>query len=176
MRLVSVAILALAGLAGCDMPPSGEAERREAANQMAAERARAGAEGKAEEGRISIQTPGVDIAINVPESVRGRAHANVRSELLPPGSRASGLHVQGSDGASGSDSVELRFAVDRPPAEVAAWYRDAARAPQFTIVSAAREGDTIVLAGTNREGAPINVRLAPREGGTDGRLVSADRD
>ncbi|HEX8643083.1 MAG TPA: hypothetical protein VF702_04130 [Allosphingosinicella sp.] len=174
MRLVSIA--AAAALAGCDMPPSGEGERREAANQMAAERARAGAEGKAEEGRISIQTPGVDIAINVPDSVRGRAHANVRSELLPPGSRASGLHVQGSDGAAGGDSVELRFAVDRPPAEIAAWYRDPARAPNFTIASAAREGNAIVLAGTSREGGPIHVRLMPRGSGTDGRLVSADRD
>ena len=177
MRFVFIAAATVA-IAGCDMPPSGEGERREAANQMAAERARAGAEGKAEEGRLSIQAPGIDIAINVPDSVRGRARANVQSEFLPPGSRASGIHVQGDGGdrASGRDSVELRFAVDRPPAEIAAWYRDPARAPHFTIASAQRQGDALLLAGTNSEGAPITVRLAAREGGTDGRLVLVDRD
>lgn len=180
MELKAFAIAtAAAALAACDMPPSSEREKQEVANQVAAEQARAGAEGKAEEGRLSIQAPGVDIAISVPDAVRDRARANVDSEFLPPGSRASGIHVQGDGGdrAAGRDSVELRFAVDRPPAEVAAWYRDPARQPHFTIATAAREGEVIVLSGTHREGAPLTVRLAARDGGgTDGRLILVDRD
>jgi len=166
----------LAAAAGCSMP-SGEAERREADNQMA--QRKAGAEGKAEEGRLSIQAPGVDIAINVPDAMRGRARADTNSELLPPGSQVSGLHVQGDGGdpAKGRDSVELRFTSAEPPEQVAAWYRKPERRGHFTISSAQREGNSIVLAGASRDGGPMTVRLSPGTGvGTDGRLILVDRD
>jgi len=174
----TVAALAALSLGGCDLPPSGDSERRDAANQMAAEEGKAGAEGKAEEGRVSVRAPGIDFAINVPNGLRSQAQANVQSDFLPPGSRASGIHVQGDGGnpALGSDSVEIRFTVDRPPAEVAAWYNDPARRTHFTMTSAAREGEGLVVSGANKEGAPIIARLTPRAGGTDGRLIFVDRD
>jgi hypothetical protein len=170
--------LSAAAAAACDLPPSGESERQEAANQMAAERQRASAEGKAEEGRLSIKAPGIDIAIAVPDAVRDRAQANVESEFLPPGSRARGIHVEGDGGnlAAGRDSVEIRFTSPQPPAEVVAWYRDAARRPKFTISGAERAEGEQILTGTTAEGAPIRVHLAARETGTDGRLVLVDRD
>ena len=172
-------ILAGAGAAAaCDLPPSGESERREAANQMAMERQRAGAEGKAEEGRASIRAPGIDIAIHVPQAVRGRARANVQSEFLPPESQASGIHIEGDGGdrAAGHDSVEIRFTSPQPPAEVVAWYRDPARRAKFSISGAERAEGEQVLTGTTAEGAPIRVHLAARGTGTDGRLVLVDRD
>jgi hypothetical protein len=162
--------------------PSGESERQEAAKQEAAERKaaeqKAGADGKAEEGRLSIQAPGVDIAINVPDVMRGRARADADSEVLPPGAQVSGLHVQGDGGdrAQGRDSVELRFASGQSVEEVAAWYRDPARRAHFTIQDVRREGGAVVLTGANKEGAPMTVRLTGRQGGTDGRLVLVDRD
>jgi hypothetical protein len=172
----SLPVCAALAAAGCSMP-SGEAERREADNQIA--QAKAGAEGKAEEGRVSIQAPGVDIAINVPDAMRGRARANTRNDMLPPGTQVSGLHVQGDGGdpSRGRDSVELRFTSAEAPERVAAWYRDPARRGKFTISSARREGGSIVLAGTSKDGGPLTVRLSPDAGsGTDGRLILVDRE
>ena len=174
--LVALAAAAAAATA-CELP-SGKGERQEVEKQEAAEQAKAGAEGKAEEGRLSIQAPGVDIAINVPDAMRGRARANADSEVLPPGAQVTGLHVQGDGGnrSVGRDSVELRFVAAQPVAEIAAWYRDPARRQHFTISEARREGETVVLAGTHADAAPMTVRLAARDGGTDGRLVLVDRD
>ncbi|HEX9932526.1 MAG TPA: hypothetical protein VGB08_06740 [Allosphingosinicella sp.] len=186
LRSVLFPLCAAAAAAGCSMP-SGESERQEAAKIEAAERAaaahaadhgKAGAAGKAEEGRLSIKAPGVDIAIAVPDAMRGRAGVDANSEVLPPGAQVSGVHVQGDGGdrTQGRDSVELRFVAAEPVDRVAAWYRDPARREHFTIGEARREGAAVVLAGTNADGAPISVRLTPREGGTDGRLVLVDRD
>ena len=173
-----IAALACAAAAVACSMPSGEGERREVANQMAASE-KAGAAGKAEEGRLSIKAPGIDIAISVPDAVRDRARANTDSDLLPPGAQVSGLHVQGDGGdrAAGRDSVELRFSSAQTPDQVAAWYRDPSRRGRFTISAARREGETIVLEGASREGGPITVRLTARQGGgSDGRLVLVDRD
>jgi hypothetical protein len=167
---------AAAAAAACSMP-SGEGERREVDNQM--REVKSGAEGKAEEGRVSIQAPGVDIAINVPDAMRGRARAGTSSDLLPPGTQVSGLHIQGDGGdpARGRDSVELRFTSAEPPEQIAAWYRKPERREHFAIASAQREGNTIVLTGASKDGGPMTVRLSPGTGvGTDGRLILVDRD
>jgi len=171
------ALLCAAAAAACSMP-SGESERQEAAKHEAAERVKVGAEGKAEEGRLSIRAPGIDIAINVPDAMRSRARAGTDSDVLPPGAQVSGLHVQGDGGdAAARDSVELRFVSGEPPERVAAWYRDPARREHFSISSARREGGEIVLGGATQDGGPIIVRLSPGTGtGTDGRLILVDRD
>ena len=178
MKLRWVGIVAgLSALAACDMP-SGEGERQEVANQAAAERQKALAEGKAEEGRLSIRAPGLDLAINVPEGMRSRARADTDSEVLPPGSQVSGIHVEGDGGSGdGGDSVELRFAVAQPVEEIARWYRDPGRREHFTISEARREGEETVLSGNSADGGgPIMVRLRAAAGGTDGRLILVDRD
>ena len=178
-RNLAAAGIGAAALCACSFP-SGEAERQEVANQVAEARATAAAEGKAEEGRLSIEAAGVDIAISVPDAMRGRARAETNSDVLPPGARVSGLHIQGDGGSGGTghDSVEMRFISAEAPAEVAAWYRDPARHERFRIDSAAREGEEIVLTGTNMEsGGAIVARLKARAGGgTDGRLMLMDRD
>ena len=169
---------AAAAVAACSMP-SGESERQEAAKQEAREQVRAGAEGKAEEGRLSIKAPGIDIAINVPDAMRRRARADADSDVLPPGAQVSGLHVQGDGGdpSIGRDSVELRFASAEPPERVAAWYRDPARREHFSISAARQEAGQIVLTGASHDGGPMTVRLSPAGGGgTDGRLILVDRD
>ena len=173
MRLMAAAAAA-ALLAGC-----GGDEDEELPPANAAQASRPAAEGKAEEGRLSIKAPGVDIAINVPDAMRDRARAGADSELLPPGAAVSGIHIAGDGGDrnAGRDSVELRFVSDQPPEQVAAWYRDPARRPDFTIAAARREGEAIVLEGANSDGGgPLVVRLSPRRSGTDGRLVLVDRD
>ncbi|HYG29491.1 MAG TPA: hypothetical protein VD887_04670 [Allosphingosinicella sp.] len=171
------ALLCAAAACACSMP-SGESERQEAAKQEAAEQVKAGAEGKAEEGRLSIRAPGIDIAINVPDAMRSRARAGTDSDVLPPGAQVSGLHVQGNGSdAAARDSVELRFVSAEAPEQVAAWYRDPARREDFTISSARREDREIVLGGASQDGGPMTVRLSPGTGaGTDGRLILVDRD
>ena len=75
------------------------------------------AEGKAEEGRLSISTHGFDMKIDIPESLRREARIDDDSRIIYPNSRMNGIHVQGGrDGGSGNDGeVELRFTTaDRP--------------------------------------------------------------
>jgi hypothetical protein len=164
-------VAALAGLAAC----GSSKDKSEGAGAPV----KAGAEGKAEEGRLSIKGPGVDLAINVPDALRGRVQVDADSGIMPPGAAVSGMHVQGDGGNAdgGRDSVELRFSVREAPGRVVAWYRDPARARDFAVASASREGEEIVLTGTSGEGGPFTVRLSARSGGgTDGRLVLVDRN
>lgn len=177
MALRWVAVLAGAGALGACEMPSGETDRQEVANEIAAAQVNALAEGKAEEGRLSIKAPGVDIAINVPEEMRSRARADADSEVLPPDAQVSGLHVEGDGGRGGGDSVELRFSTAQPVDQVVAWYRDPARREHFTISDARREGEETVLSGNNADGGgPLTVRLRAGPSGTDGRLILVGRD
>lgn len=136
------------------------------------------AEGKAEEGRLSISAPGFEMKINIPESIRREAGINDDSGVIYPNSRFSGIHVEGgSDDARNDGEVELRFASDDPPATVVRWYRDPARATDFTVSSAAREDEAVVIAGTTTDNdGEFRAHLSARAGGgTDGRVVLADR-
>ena|ERR1051325_1388216 len=136
------------------------------------------AENKAEEGQISISAPGVQMKINVPEGIRHEMHMNDDSGLIYPGATMSGMHVEGGREHDRSDGeVELRFATGDPPDRVAAWYQDPARAAQFTIATATREGSAYVFAGTRKDGnGRFRIRLAPRGTGTDGRALLSDAD
>jgi hypothetical protein len=175
-------MIALAGaaalLAGCEARIGSQEEgaSREGGNQAAD----VSAEGKAEEGKVSIKAPGFDVSINIPDAVARRAVADADSRIIPPGARFGGLHVEGARSGSaegGHGEVELRFAVDRPPQEVAAWYRDPARAGDLTVEEARREGDAMVVSGiTGRDGDRFSARIAPGSGGgSDLRLLISDR-
>ena len=64
------------------------------------------------------------------------------SGLIYPGSTFSGIHVEGGrdERPSRDGEVELRFTSADAPDLVARWYRDPARAADFTVASAGREG------------------------------------
>jgi len=135
------------------------------------------AEGKAEDGRLSISTNGFEMKIDIPEGLRSEAEIDDDSEVIYPNSRMSGLHVEGGRAQHGGDGeVELRFASADAPATVVAWYRDPARAAHFTLSRAAREGDAFVFEGTRKDdNGRFRIRLSGRPGGgTDGRAVLTD--
>ena len=137
------------------------------------------AENKAEEGQVSINAPGVQMKINIPEGLRHEASIHDDSGLIYPGSTMSGMDIEGSRAGEHGKSdgqVELRFASTDGPDVVAHWYQDPARARDFTIASATREGPAYVFAGTRRDGGgAFRVRLAARQGGgTDGRVLLTD--
>lgn len=157
----ALAILALA--AGC----GGEEAEEETVPPEASS-----AEGKSDEGKLSLKGPGIDVSINIPEVARRQIRAGDESQLLPPGSALAGLHIQG--GESGGGGVELRFTSDQPPDQAAAWYRDPARAGEFTIASARSEGAETILSGRTRDGGDFTVHLAARGTGTGGRLVLSE--
>lgn len=134
------------------------------------------AAGRAEEGRLSVEAPGFNMTINIPESIRPETGMDDENGLVYPGSTLGGLHVQGrpDDAQGGSDGeVELSFTTADPAARVAAWYRDPARAQDLTILSARQEGNAIVIVGTGRhDNESFTVRITPRAaGGTEARLV-----
>jgi hypothetical protein len=135
---------------------------------------------KAREGEVSINAPGVQMKINIPEGLRHEASIHDDSGLIYPGSTMSGMHVEGGrdDGPHKSEGeVELRFASNDPPDRVAHWYQDPARASSFTLSSSGREGDAWVFAGTKRDGGGrFRIRLAAQQGGTDGRVLLSDND
>ena len=145
----------------------------------ASDNASAGASGKAEEGRVSIHAPGFDLKINIPEGIRREADMEEDNDIIYPNSTFAGMHVEGGRDDSRSDGeVELAFTSVDAPDLVARWYQDAARAPNFTVATATREGPAWVIAGTTRDNdGNFRVRLAPRAGGgTEGRVVLSDRN
>lgn len=137
------------------------------------------AAGKAEDGRLSIHAPGFDMKINIPEGIRREAGIDDDGGIIYPHSTFSGMHVEGGRDDSRSDGeVELAFTSADAPDLVARWYRDPARAPDFTVATANREGPAFVIAGTTKDhNGNFRVRLSPRQsGGTEGRVVLTDRD
>ena len=139
------------------------------------------AENKAEEGQVSINAPGVQMKIDIPEGIRHEANIRDDGGLIYPGSTMSGMHIEGGrEGAQGRSEgeLELRFGTADGPDMVARWYQDPARANDFTISSAGREGAAYVYSGTRKDGdGRFRIRLAPRQGGgTDGRVLLSDSE
>ena len=139
------------------------------------------AENKAEEGQVSINAPGVQMKIDIPEGIRHEANIRDDGGLIYPGSTMSGMHVEGGrDGGQGKSEgeVEIRYASTDSPDRVAHWYQDPARAHDFTIATASRDGAAYVFAGTRTDGdGRFHVRLAPgQSGGTDGRVLLSDNN
>ena len=160
----------LALLSACEMKVGGEDKEKQGAQQTAS------AEGKSEEGSISIDAPGFDMKLNIPDALRAEVGADV--DVLYPGSKLAGLHVQANDGSgSGEDSVELRFTTADAPAKVAAWYRDPNQAKELTITSAQQQGQGYRIIGTsNGDSDPFTLTLTPATGGgTEGRILLQDR-
>jgi hypothetical protein len=138
----------------------------------------ASAAGRAQDGRLTIEAPGFNLAVTVPEGMDGQTDSGGDNGLVYPGSRVAGVHVQGGRGHDdhGGDQVELRLTSADAPDRVVAWYRDPGRADRFTLSSASREGNATVLAGTGRrDNERFTLRIAPRAGGgSEMRLLIAD--
>lgn len=168
-------VCAMALLSACEV--NFRKDPDEAAGKGEAKSA-AAAEGKAKEGQFSIDTPGFDMKIDIPAGVV--SHADSDSDVLYPGSKLSGMHIEGNkSGADGTGNagIELRFTTPDAADKVAAWYRDPARASGFTVSGIRREGAAMVITGSEREdGDPFTLRLSPGSGGgTEGRLTLSDR-
>ena len=139
------------------------------------------AEGKAEDGRISINAPGFEMKVSIPEGMRERAGIDDHDGIIYPNSTFSGMHVQrGNDRPDGHSqgAVELAFTSADAPDIVARWYQDPARGAQFTIATANRQGADFVIAGTTKDdNSQFQVRLSPRQaGGSEARINLTDRD
>ena len=173
MRII--ALVALIGLAACEARIGKEDEAAENVTSAAP----VSAEGKAEEGQFSIDAPGFDLKFEIPSGMAERAEVDADSEIVYPGSKLSGMHVEAGAEVQGQENsgVELRFTSPDDPATVAAWYRDPARAGSFTVSSARQEGGAYVLEGVQaREQDPFKVRISPRAGGgSDARLLLSQR-
>jgi hypothetical protein len=174
-RLHLHALLAAAVLLGaCDAKFD-----RNAADNVSAE-AEVSAEGRAEEGKISVKAPGFDLKFSLPKGMVGEARVERDSKLLYPGAILRGMAIAAGEGrGKGGDSeVEIGFSTTDPLDKVVAWYRDPARAEGFRLESAAKEGgDWRVTGIQKRDGHRFRMRLAPRPGGgTDGRLTVRHRD
>ncbi|MDP8993973.1 MAG: hypothetical protein M3N07_03165, partial [Pseudomonadota bacterium] len=107
LPLIAAAVLALA--AGCD------ARRTDAGNAAAPPAAEgAAAAGEAEEGRLSVDAPGMELSIDLPNAIRGELQSDEDSRILPPRARLVGMHIRG-EGDGGGGSVEMRFTAAEPP-------------------------------------------------------------
>ena len=164
-----VALLGVAALVcGCE-PKIGPADGNSAAN------GRRSAEGKAEEGTVALDAPGLNFKIRIPLD---RARTDSQSKLLYPGSTITGIYIAAQpDSKTGSDGeVELRFASPDSPEKIAAWYRDRSRGQELILSSDTRDAAAYLLAGTEKEnGDGFKLRLEPKAGGTDGRLTVRDK-
>ncbi|MEA3032365.1 MAG: hypothetical protein QOH86_381 [Sphingomonadales bacterium] len=133
------------------------------------------AEGKAEEGKISINAPGFALTFNLPKEMSRTAKADKDSKMLYPGATIAGVAVAAGKGGKDAEQseVEMRFRTADPVERVAAWYRDPARAAGFKLQGVGREGNGVVITGIqNSDRHPFKVHLSPvADGGTDGRLT-----
>ncbi|HEX8223581.1 MAG TPA: hypothetical protein VF605_07175 [Allosphingosinicella sp.] len=165
---------AVALLGACD----GKFDRNAAQN--ASPDAPVSAEGKAEEGKISVKAPGFDLKFSLPKGMVGEARAERDSKLLYPGAILRGMAIAAGEGrGKGGDSeVEIGFSTPDPLDKVVAWYRDPARAEGFSLDRADKDGDEWKVAGVQkRDGHRFKLRLSPRSGGgSDGRLTVRHRD
>ncbi len=168
------ALAAAALLCACDP------EVRSGESENAGSNGHVSAEGKAEEGKISLKMPGVDMTLSLPKGVADQARTERDSKLLYPGATLRGMAVAAGEGSdkSGDSEVEIRFSSTEPVDKVAAWYRDPARADGFRLERAVREGDSWIVTGVQkRDQHGFRLRLSPRDGGgTDGRLAVRHRD
>lgn len=167
-------LAAAASLCACDS----EARLDEPDNAVASNHV--SAEGKAEEGKISLKMPGVDMTLSLPKGVADQARTERDSKLLYPGATLRGMAIAAGPDSdkSGDSEVEIRFSSPDPVDKVAAWYRDPARAGGFQLERAAKEGDAWVVSGVQkRDDHRFKLRLSPRPGGgTDGQLTVRHRD
>lgn len=147
-------------------------------NDAAPVDANATAENRAEEGRLTVEAPGFNLQMDIPQSILADAEMDTDGPLFYPGATFGGIHVQGNRDSGGEDQVELRFTTGDDLARVAAWYRDPARRAEFAIATDNRDGEAIVLTGTRGHDTDrFTLRLAPRaSGGTEARLLLTDRD
>lgn len=137
----------------------------------------ASAESKSDKGSFSIDVPGFEMKLDIPEGWAENATVDSDSDIIPPGAKMKGVHVQAGR-ARGEDGVELRFTASDAPAKIAEWYRDDARTDKLTIASVAEQDGVFTVTGTDKDdGDPFTVQLnRAAEGGTDGRLTIRDRN
>jgi hypothetical protein len=172
-RSLYAAFAALVLLGAC------QAKDRDEAGNVAAE-AEVSAEGKAEEGKISVKAPGFDLKFTLPKGMVGEARAERDSKLLYPGAILRGMAIAAGEGRGkdGDSEVEIGFSTPDPIDRVVAWYRDPARAEGFGLERAEKDGAGWRVTGVQkRDGHRFKLRLSPRPGGgTDGRLTVRHRD
>lgn len=173
-RPIMYAAAAAALLGACDA----RIDPDEADN--AASESQASAEGKAEEGKISVKAQGFDLKLSLPRGMAGEARAERDSKLLYPGAVLRGMAIAAGEGKDkgGDTEVEIAFSTPDPVDKVSAWYRDPARAEGFRLERSDRDGDGWRVTGVQkRDGHRFKLRLGPRPGGgTDGRLTVRHRD
>ena len=152
---------------------------RDAAENASAD-ATVSAEGKAEEGKISVKAPGFDLNFTLPKGMVGEARAERDSKLLYPGAVLRGMAIAAGQGTrkGGDSEVEIGFSTPDPVDKVVAWYRDPARAEGFRLERATKQGDGWMVTGVQkRDEHRFKLRLGPRSGGgTDGRLTVRHQD
>jgi hypothetical protein len=173
-RTLCTFLAAAVSLCACDGKGRSDATDDKAAEPQVS------AEGKSEEGKVSLKMPGIDMTISLPKGVADEARAERDSKLVYPGATLRGMAIAAGPGSekSGDSEVEIRFSSPDPVDRVAAWYRDPARADGFRLEGAARQGDSWLVTGVQKRDAhSFKLRLGPRDGGgTDGRLAIRHRD
>jgi hypothetical protein len=80
---------------------------------------------------VAIQVPGFSAKLDVPGLKLGAGNTGLDGIALQPGTRLTGMKITGAagdgSGGDGHGAVDMGFTVPAPPAQVIAYYRDAAR-------------------------------------------------
>lgn len=182
MRKFLLLLSATALLAACDVQIGKKADNETATPQGSASASSGGtgepsAQPQAKEGQLSIDAPGFNMKLNIPKEFAERAEIDSNSGILYPGASLSGMHVEARErGGNEQSQVELRFTSNDAPAKVLGWYRDPARAGEFTVGAVRQNGGGYSLQGSEKgDGDPFDLSLNPRGSGTEGVLRLRDR-
>ncbi|SMF69461.1 hypothetical protein [Allosphingosinicella indica] len=159
LGLVAAALL----LAGCEAKIGKDAEN-----------AKADASAEAGEGSFSVDVPGFQMKVAIPENIRNNTTFSDDGGLLYPGAAVKGVNIQARVDAN--KGVQINFSTSDGPEAVNAWYRDPAR-DKYAIVSDRSEGGSTVIEAAEKAGNDLyTIRLTPRpSGGTDGAIHIRDK-
>ena len=122
------------------------------------------------DGRTTVNAPGVNASINLPQVKIDAADFEVNGVKLYPGSTIRNFNLEATEGSGAEkDKGRMDLSFDAPASldKVQAWFRDAMAKRKFKV---SPQGNG--FAGTTDEGDPITVELnADGADKTTGRMI-----
>lgn len=165
-QLLAAALIALS-LAACDGDKEGTTITLNASTDDG--NVSAGVNGG--NGRVSIKAPGFSGQITLPKIQLDAGKFQMNGFNLYPGSKISGMNIDARDGEKeGEDRGQVRVTFESPaaPDTVRNWFEEKLSAADFKL---SRRGGG--LAGTDEEGKPFALELAPAGNGQTRGVITA---
>lgn len=178
MKLVFVhaaALLGLVALAGCGGTPDADAHANtEMATISFTGLGNAGAAGDAAQ-VVAVSVPGFSAKLNVPGINLGGPDTDIDGIRLHPGSRTTAMKITGpagdGSGGEGHGTVEMGFIDPTSPADLLAYYQNAAKTAGWREIPPAAGQQFAATKAGDRGTQTLAMRIGAQGTGSTGRLT-----